>query len=158
MHREENVMTEAYRPTSSPASTGHSATRTADEISGWVGWVVFAGLMLIILGFFQVIEGLVAVFDRGYYLVGAEGLVVNVDYTAWGWLHVGIGVIALAAGLGLMAGNTFARVVGVIVAIVSAVVNLAFIAAYPVWSTILIAVDVIVIYAIVVHGRELRNR
>ena len=151
-------MTEAYRPTTGSASTGRSATRTADEISGWVGWVVFAGLMLIMLGSFQVIQGLVAIFDRGYYLVGPEGLVVNVDYTAWGWLHVGIGVIALAAGLGLMVGNMFARVVGVIVAIVSAVVNLAFIAAYPVWSTILIAVDVIVIYAIVVHGRELRNR
>ena len=151
-------MTEAYRPTTGSASTGRSATRTADEISGWVGWVVFAGLMLIMLGSFQVIQGLVAIFDRGYYLVGSEGLVVNVDYTAWGWLHVGIGVIALAAGLGLLKGNMFARVVGVIVAIVSAVVNLAFIAAYPVWSTILIAVDVIVIYAIVVHGRELQNR
>jgi hypothetical protein len=158
MNREENVMTEAYRPTTGSASTGHPATRAAGEISGWVGWVVFAGLMLILLGFFQVIQGLVAIFDRGYYLVGPEGLVVNVDYTAWGWLHVGIGVIALAAGLGLLKGNMFARVVGVIVAIVSAVVNLAFIAAYPVWSTILIAVDVIVIYAIVVHGRELQNR
>jgi hypothetical protein len=151
-------MTEAYRPTTGAASTGHSTTRTADEISGWVGWVVFAGLMLILLGSFQVIQGLVAIFDRGYYLVGPEGLVVNADYTAWGWLHIAIGVIALAAGLGLLAGNMVARVVGVIIAIVSAVVNLAFIAAYPVWSTILIAVDVIVIYAIVVHGRELHNR
>jgi hypothetical protein len=113
---------------------------------------------LILLGFFQAIQGLVAIFDPGYYLVGPEGLVVNVDYTAWGWTHLIVGLLAIAAGAGLLMGNTVARVVGVVLAVVSAVLNLAFIAAYPVWSTIVIALDVIVIYAIVVHGRELQNR
>jgi hypothetical protein len=156
-------MTESHRPATGPFSAGDYSTRTGDstrtdDISGWVGWVVFAGLMLIMLGFFQAIVGLVAIFDQGFYLVSSEGLTVNVGYSAWGWLHFAIGVIAVVAGLGLFMGNMAARIVGVVVAIVSAVLNLAFIAAYPVWSTIVIAVDIIVIYAIVVHGRELQPR
>ena len=125
--------------------------------SGWTGWVVFAGVMLALLGVFQAIEGLVALFDHGYYLVGANGLAVHVNYTTWGWVHLILGVIAILAGVGLLAGNMAARVVGVGLAVLSAIVNLAFVAAYPVWSVIVIALDVIIIYAIVVHGRELKS-
>ena len=78
------------------------------------------------------------------------------DYTAWGWIHLIVGLIAIAVGIGLMTGNMAARIVGVIIAVISAILNLLFVGAYPVWSTIVIAVDVIVIYAIVVHGRELK--
>jgi hypothetical protein len=127
------------------------------EPSAWTGWVVFGGVMMIMLGAFQAIEGLVALFDNGYYLVRPSGLVVHVNYTAWGWTHLLIGVVAVLAGLGLLTGNMVARVVGVVVALLSALVNLAFLAAYPVWSTIVIALDVIVIYAIIVHGRELKD-
>jgi hypothetical protein len=140
-------------------STSRGAARASgrpDEISGWAGWVVFAGIMLAMMGAFQVIEGLVAIFNQGYYLVGPAGLVVNVDYTWWGWVHLILGVVAVAAGFGLIAGNTAARVLGVIVAMISAVLNLAFLAAYPFWATIIIVVDVVVIYAIVAHGRELK--
>ncbi len=126
------------------------------EMTGWAGWVAFAGIMLIMLGIFQAIQGFVAIFDQGYYLVGREGLVVNVDYTAWGWVHLVLGLIAIAVGFGLMAGNMAARIAGVVVAILSATLNVLFIAAYPVWSMIVITVDIIVIYAIIVHGRELK--
>jgi hypothetical protein len=125
--------------------------------SAWAGWVVFAGAMLILLGIFQVIQGLVAVFDDGFYLVTPSKLVVDVNYNTWGWTHVVIGVVAVLTGLGLLAGNIVARVVGVVVAMVSAVVNMAFVPAYPVWSLMLIALDVIVIYAIIAHGRELKD-
>ena len=126
-------------------------------LTGWAGWVIFAAVMMVLLGAFQVIEGLVAVFDDGYYLVGTNGLAVNVNYNAWGWLHFSIGVLAILAGLGLMTGNIVARILGVIIALGSAIINLGFIAAYPVWSTVVIAIDVIIIYAIVVHGRELKS-
>ena len=125
--------------------------------TAWAGWVVFGGVMLIMLGTFQIIEGLVALFDDGFYAVAPSGLVVNVDYNTWGWVHTAIGVIGVLAGLGLLAGNMAARIVGVVIAFVSAIVNLAFISAYPVWSTIMITVDVIVIYAIIVHGREVKK-
>ena len=100
-------------------------------MTGWAGWVGFAGIMLIMLGIFQAIEGFVAIFDDGYYLVRPNGLVINVDYTAWGWLHLIIGLVAVAVGVGLMAGNMIARIVGVIVAVLSATLNLLFIGAYP---------------------------
>jgi len=145
-------MTETPRTRS---DTADHASGTG-EVTGWAGWVGFAGIMLIMLGIFQAIEGFVAIFDNGYYLVRPNGLVINVDYTAWGWLHLIIGLIAVAIGLGLMAGNMIARIAGVIIAVISATLNLLFIGAYPVWSTIIIAVDVIVIYAIAVHGRELK--
>jgi hypothetical protein len=138
---------------------GSTETRTPDEDAptAWAGWVVFGGVMLIMLGSFQIIEGLVALFDDGFYLVRSNGLVVDVNYNTWGWIHTIIGVVGVLAGLGLLVGNMLARVVGVVVAVLSALVNLAFISAYPVWSAILIALDVIVIFAIIVHGRELKG-
>ncbi|WP_116450380.1 DUF7144 family membrane protein [Blastococcus litoris] len=132
-------------------------TRYDDELSGWTGWVVFGGVMLIMLGAFQVIEGLVALFDDGFYLVRSSGLVVDVDYNTWGWIHMGIGVVGILVGLGLLTGNMAARIFGVGIAFLSALVNLAFISAYPIWSTILIVLDVLVIFAIVVHGREMKG-
>ncbi len=125
--------------------------------TAWAGWVVFAGVMLIMLGTFQIIEGLVALFDDGFYLVGSTA-------SSWTWTTTPgagstlvIGVVGVLAGIGLLAGNMAARVVGVAVAFLSALVNLAFISAYPVWSAIMIILDVIVIYAIIVHGRELKG-
>jgi hypothetical protein len=128
-----------------------------DAPTAWAGWVVFGGVMLIVLGIFQLVQGLVALFDDGFYLVRPNGLVVDVDYNTWGWIHSGIGVVGILTGIGLLAGNMVARVVGVAIAVLSAIVNLAFISAYPVWSAILIVIDVIVIFAIVVHGRELKG-
>ena len=125
--------------------------------TAWAGWVVFGGVMLMMLGAFQIIEGLVALFDDGFYLVRPGGLVVDVNYNTWGWIHLIIGVVGVLAGLGLLVGNMAARIVGVAVAVLSAVVNLAFISAYPVWSAIMITLDVVVIYAIIVHGRELKG-
>src|SRR3954452_6051045 len=142
--------------TETSQNTGTRTERYAGP-SAWAGWVVFGGVMLIMLGAFQVIEGLVALFDDGFYAVRPNGLVVNVDYNTWGWTHLVIGIVGVLAGLGLLVGNMAARVVGVVVACLSALVNLAFISAYPVWSAIMIALDVIVIYAIIVHGRELKD-
>jgi hypothetical protein len=113
-------------------------------------------MMMMVVGFFQIVVGLTAVFDSGYYLVGQDGLIVDVDYTAWGWVHVALGAVAIAAAAGLLAGQMWARVVGIAMALASSVVNLAFIPAYPLWSIMVIALDVLVIYAIAVHGRELK--
>ena len=100
------------------------------------------------------IAGLTALFNDEYFIVGKQGLVVEVDYTAWGWVHLGLGALLIAAGASLFSGRMFGRILGVIVATLSAIVNIAFLAANPVWSVTMIAIDIIVIYAIVVHGRE----
>jgi hypothetical protein len=109
---------------------------------------------MILLGAFQVIAGLVALFNRQYYVVTANDLLVSVDYSGWGWIHLIVGVLVLLAGFGVLAGQTWARLVGIVFAGISAIVNLGFLAANPVWSVLLIALDVIVIYALSVHGRE----
>ena len=139
------------------ASTTYTQTSsTAQEPTGWVGWVLFAGIMLFMVGTFQVIAGLVALFNSDYYLVPTRDLVVNVNYTAWGWTHLALGVVALFAGWGVMMGQLWARIFGIGVAFLSAVANLAFIGAYPVWGVIMITVDVLVIWALAVHGREVK--
>ena len=145
---------------SSHRATYENATPTSARTrgqTGWVGWVVFAGMMLVMLGVFHIIEGLVALFRDEVFLVGPKGLVVNVDYTAWGWAHVIGGALAILVGACLLAGQLWARIVAVIVAMLSAIVNMAFLPAYPVWSAILITLDVLVIWAVTVHGSEIKN-
>ncbi|HEY2195690.1 MAG TPA: hypothetical protein VGH76_25770, partial [Actinomycetospora sp.] len=83
----------------------------------WSGWISFAGIMMILLGSFQVIEGLVALLHSSYFVVPATGLVVNVSYNAWGWFHLILGVLIFAAGFGVMAGRLWARIVGIALAL-----------------------------------------
>jgi hypothetical protein len=89
--------------------------------------------------------------------VTSRGLAVSVDFTTWGWVHLLLGVAIFASGLGVLAGNLAARFVGVVLAGLNAIVALLFIEAAPVWGIILITVDILVIYALTVHGRELRD-
>ena len=133
---------------SADVTSSHSGARR----SGWYGMVVFAATMMILLGTFHAIAGLVALFRDDYFLVTQSGLVIDADYTTWGWVHLLLGVLVVAAGAALYAGATWARFVAIVVAMLSAIVNLAFLASYPLWSVIMIAVDVLVIYAVTVHG------
>lgn len=129
----------------------------ATGMSGWVGWIVFAGIMMVLVGTFHIIDGLIALFKDEYFLVSNKGLTLSVDYTVWGWVHLIAGIIVVGAGFALFAGKTWARVVAVFVALLSAVLNIGFLAAYPIWSTIMITVDILVIWALTVHGHELRE-
>ena len=141
--------------------TSTPSTRSADRSraqarTGWVGWLLFAGVMLILVGAFQVIDGLIALFNDELYVVRPSGLVVNVDFTVWGWVHLLLGILLLAAGYAVFSGRVWGRTIGVLAAMLSAIVNFAFIPAYPVWSLLIITVDVLVIYALIAHGGELR--
>ena len=127
-----------------------------DDASGWVGWVAFAAIVAITMGVFWAIEGLVAIFNDEHYLVGSSGLVVSVDYTVWGWVHLILGLAAVAGGVGLMQRRSWGRVAVIGLAVLSALVNFGFLAAYPLWSTLIIAFDIIVIYALTVHWDEIR--
>lgn len=139
---------------SAVSSTSRSTPR---EVSGWVGWIAFAGTLMVMLGTFHVIDGLVAIFNDEYYLVTRSGLIVTADYTAWGWVHLILGIVIVLAGVFVFTGKVWARTVGVLMALVSAVVNLGFLSAYPVWSVIMIALDVFVIMALTVHGSEVKT-
>ena len=143
-------MAESYR-----IGDGRSPGSMSSDASGWVGWILFAAVMMLLVGSFHVIQGLVALFKDEYYVVGSSGLVLNIDYTAWGWIHIVGGLVAVAAGVALFRGKMWARVLGTVVACVSAVVNVGFLAAYPLWSITVIALDVAVIMALTVHGSEI---
>jgi hypothetical protein len=121
---------------------------------GVSGWAWFTGGLMGLVGLFQIITGIVALAGSGYYTVPTRNLVVDASYSTWGWVHLVLGIVALVTGGGLAFGNTVARVVGVVLAALSAVVNLAFIPASPFAATLIISLDVFLIYAITVHGGE----
>src|SRR5947209_7987008 len=135
--------------------TSHAQDRT-DRVTGWVGWVLFAGILLFTAGFFNIIEGIVALVHSDYYVVHPSGLIIKADFTAWGWTLLVFGAAQAVAGYGILVGQTWARVAGIVIAAANALVNLGFISAYPVWIVLTISLDVIVIYALIVHGREAR--
>ncbi|MCW6006694.1 hypothetical protein K1W54_19210 [Micromonospora sp. CPCC 205371] len=94
--------------------TEHGAYQTESERTGWAGWIIFAGLMMIVIGLFQLVAGSAALFDDGYFLVTSDGLLLNLGYTAWGWIHLILGIVAIIVGYGVMVGQTWARVVGIL--------------------------------------------
>jgi hypothetical protein len=124
--------------------------------TGWVGWGYFASFMMMLLGTFQVIGGLAAIFKPSYYVVTQNQLLVF-NFTTWGWISLILGIIIFMAGLELLRGAMWARVLAVVLAALSFVANMSFLNAYPVWSVVMMVVDVLVIYALTVHGAELRD-
>ena len=106
------------------------------------------------IGVFQMLMGLSAILDDEFFVVTRDWT-YKLDTTAWGWIHLGIGLVMLLAGIGLMRGNILARIVGVTVAVVNAIANFLWLPYYPVWSIIMIALDVSVIWALTAHGRDI---
>jgi len=125
--------------------------------SGWTGWVVFAGVILMTIGIFAAIQGLVALIGPSSYYVVTDGGLWLLDVTGWGWWNLILGLLLVGVGAALLAGQTWARVVAIILVILNAVSALLLIPAQPWWSLIVIALDVLVIYALIVHGREVRE-
>jgi len=128
----------------------------AEKTTGWTGWVVFAGVILVVSGLFSIVQGLVALIGPNAYYVLAAGSLWLLDVTGWGWWNLIIGFLFCVTAMGLFVGQTWARVVAVVVAVLSAVGQLLLIPAQPWWSLIVIAIDILVIYALIVHGREMR--
>src|SRR4051794_18363686 len=124
--------------------------------SGWVGWIYFGVTIMAIVGIFGVIAGLIAIFDDNF-LVGAAGKLYVVDATAWGWTTLALGVLVLCAAYAVTRGSVWGRAVAVLMATLNAIVQLSVIRAYPVWGLLVIMLDVFVIYALIVHGGELRE-
>jgi hypothetical protein len=137
--------------------TDATAYGTAPRSTGWTGWIVFAAFMMAMNGVIAMIEGLMALVNDDYYHVTASGLAVSVNYTVWGFVHLALGAALFACAIGVTSGNLLARAVGVVLAAVNALVALAFIEAAPIWGIIVVTVDVLVIYALTVHGDEMRD-
>jgi hypothetical protein len=123
------------------------------QVTGWAGWVYFAGFLMVLMGIFEIINGLAALLNDKYFLVRNNNLVVF-DYTTWGWIHLVLGIIVLMAGMAVINGRLWGRLFAVLLAILSFVANFTFIAAYPFWSVTIMTIDLFIIYALTVHGSE----
>ncbi|MEU4426607.1 hypothetical protein AB0F81_38800 [Actinoplanes sp. NPDC024001] len=141
---------------SSYASERPAGAGTAPAGTAWIGMVVFAGILMLTLGTFQIVEGVVALYRADFYPVAPDRLLVSTSYTAWGWTHVILGVITVATGAGVLLGQLWARVLGIVITAGAALVHFGFLTAAPVWCSILIGMQILVIYALAVHGRDVR--
>ena len=131
-----------------------SSTKQSSYSSGAVGLTVFAAVMMVLGGVLQALQGLVALVDDTFYFV-AEEYIFEFDVTSWGWIHLILGTLVALAGFGLLQGATWARAVAVVVASIGLVANFLWIPYYPLWSMTLIALNVLVIWAVTVHGRDI---
>ena len=120
-------------------------------------WVVsmatFAGVIMIVTAVFNGIEGLVALFRNEVYVVAPQ-YIFAFDLTTWGWVHLLVAIIVGVAGVGVMSGRLWGRLVGIAFALLSMIANFLFIPYYPVWSLLIITLDVFVIWALCVYNRD----
>lgn len=126
-----------------------------NNTTGWVGWVYFAGILMVVRAIFQGFMGLVALTNSNFYVVTSKSLTV-LNFTAWGWIHLIMAVVLLTAGFSLFHGGLWGRIVGIIVTALMLASNLIFLPAYPIWCVVAAVVDVVILYALLVHGDEAR--
>jgi hypothetical protein len=112
------------------------------------GFTVLAATLMILSGLFSFMEGLVAIFRTGAFFTTQTGYTFQFSLHSWGWVHLGIGIVLFAAGACVLLGQTWARVLGIVLAVSSGIANFVFLPYYPLWSIVLIAVDVFIIWAL----------
>jgi hypothetical protein len=123
-------------------------SRSSAEVSGWaISGVTFAATIMVLIGIFEAIAGLAAIFDDNFYVV-TRNYAFDLDVTAYGWLHLIVGILVVWAGYSLFSRKAWAGIVAIALAVVSAVTNFFFIPYYPFWSILMIALAVWVIWAV----------
>jgi hypothetical protein len=128
--------------------TAPYGTTAEPQPSGWAtGLATFAGVIMLMMGAFHAFVGFIAVVEDEFF-VAVEGYAVAIDTTTWGWIHLGLGLLVLLAGVAVLSGRTWGRVVGIVLAVFSAFANFLFIPYYPLWSLAIIALDILVIWAL----------
>jgi hypothetical protein len=126
--------------------------RSVQPVSGWaLGAIAFAATLMTLSGIFQILSGLVAVFNDEFYVV-SRNYTFDLDVTAWGWIHLIVGIAVFAAGLGLFARKAWAGVTAIVLAMLSALANFFFIPYYPIWALVVIGLDIWVIWALTRPG------
>ncbi len=133
------------------------SSASGDSTSGWaVGFILFAAIMMIMLGSFQAIEGLIGIFNHAFY-AATPHYVYQFNTTAWGWIDLLVGAAVALAGVAVLAGQLWGRIIGIILAVLSGIANFLFMPYYPFWSMLILTLDVFVIWALAVHGLELAS-
>lgn len=117
------------------------------------GWVTFAGWMLLIAGIWQGFIGFLGVLSDNFFVVG-EDYILRLDVTTWGWIHMAIGLLLFVVGCFVFAGKTWANVLGILAAAVSALTLFAWLPWYPLFAITILVVDILIIYGLAAHGGE----
>jgi hypothetical protein len=118
------------------------------RVSGWaIGGLTFAATVLILIGTFQALSGIVAIFNDDFF-VNVRNYTYNIDVTGWGWIHLILGILVALTGASLFAGKAWAGVTAIILAMLSAISNFFFIPYYPWWSVLIIALNIWVIWSL----------
>jgi hypothetical protein len=116
--------------------------------SGWgVGVSIFAASMMLMTGVFGILQGFVAVLDDTFY-VKAPNYTYEININGWGWIHIVLGALLVIVGLGVLAGATWARVLGIGVVLLSMIDNFLFLPYYPLWSLLIIAIDAWIVWSL----------
>jgi hypothetical protein len=134
----------------------HQPTNMQHQVTGWAGWISFAAFMMALSGIVHIIYGIAGVIGQDWYLY-ASGTTWWFDSSTWGWTLIAGGVLLLMTSALLFAGNMAGRIAGGVVALASLAANVAVFPIAPVWSTIAIVVDLMILYAIVAHGSEMKQ-
>ena len=119
-----------------------------------VGWTVFAACMMLMIGGWWIIAGLVGLINNDFY-VKTRNYIFEFDTTAWGWIHLVVGIVVLLAGLALFSGAVWARTVGVIMAFLATLLGFAWLPWFPFWAILIIVASITVIWALTAHGRDI---
>jgi vacuolar-type H+-ATPase subunit I/STV1 len=128
-----------------------------DPVTGWVGWIIFAAVFMITIGAINIIQGLAALFRDDVYWETVRGNVVTFNVTTWGWFSLIFGILLILVGVLLMQGSTFARVMGILLVSLNLINQFGWASFYPFWAIIVIAIDIVILYALIVHGGELKQ-
>ena len=138
-----------------PPSRGEAYVPSREPSGAAVGWITFAGVVMIVEGSFEILAGLAALINPDSFR-GVD-TIFEQNAETWGWWHLVIGGVILLSGFGVFTGNVLARIVGVIAASISAIAAFVWLPFYPVWGIIVIAIDIAVIWALTVHGRDIQK-
>ncbi len=109
------------------------------------GWAVFAAVILLIVGSLNFMFGMAGILNDQVVTVGGQGVIIW-DFETWGWIHLVVGAIMVLVSLGLFATREWAAVLAIIFAAISAIAQIGLITAFPLWSILIIVLDVLVIY------------
>ncbi len=137
-----------------------ASQETVGARDSWVGWIVFAGFVLLMIGAIDMLQGFVAIIKDEYVVATPKGIAI-VDVTTWGWLTLIWGALLILVGLALLAGSSWARWAAIVGVFVNAIAQIGFMAnypqAYPLWNILIVALNVLVLYALTAHWRGFKD-
>ncbi len=129
----------------------------ASRVTAWVGWVWFGAIVLVTLGLFNAISGLIAVFSPDTWVGMSEAGLVVLDVSAWGWVHLILGAAIATVGFFLFSGRPWARIVAIVLVVFNALAQFTTLPVTPWWSLVTLTLDVFVLWALIVHGDEVER-